>query len=77
MWRAERIRVLLRHARGGQLRESTPAATQVDEDGVAEDALLLSADKVQPICKTYRSTEGQKDQLPVARERDLVRMADI
>ena len=44
MWRAERLRLFVRNARGGQLRESAPVASQVDEDGVAEENLspLLS-----------------------------------
>ena len=39
MWRAERLRLFVRNARGGQLRESAPVASQVDEDGVAEENL--------------------------------------
>ena len=40
MWRAERLRLFARNARGGQLRESAPVASQVDEDGVADDCVL-------------------------------------
>ena len=41
MWRAERLRLFARNARGGQLRESAPVVSQVDEDGVTDECLSL------------------------------------